>query len=295
MVSLTALNVFNAASFAPFTLPEYRNEIAPCRIESQFVALGALWADQPVGLAVGHVQADGSARLLSLYVQPEYRRRGIGASLLRGLEASMSNRGCARGEIRYQLSTSGTIALERTLARCAWPSTGDRLHCFMLDGQIASATWFRNAVLPADYAMAPWLTVTDDERRALAEAQVSERWIPAPLAPLQFEMQLDAETSLVLRRHGSIVGWALTREIDEQTLHYRNLYVRPSCNRVGQTFAALALLAEAVRRQAAARGVRSRGVFEVSPDNRGFLRFITRHLANDLLSTSVMQRIVKLL
>jgi hypothetical protein len=226
-------------------------------------------------------------------VQREFRRRGIGAALLRDLEQALTAAACKTVEARYDLGTETTAAFERTLQRCGWPAIGGQRHAFVLDGAVMSAPWFRNAVLPADYAIAPWHLVASDELTTLIESQAADPWIPAHLQPRCFDAPVDVITSLVLRRAGAIIGWTLTSAIDEQTVHYANVYVRSSCNRVGNTFASLALIAEAVRRQAAARGVRSRGLFEVSADNRAFLRFIARHLVPDLLSSRVTLRLVK--
>lgn len=295
MLTLTSPTVFDATHFARFTLPELRDALAACSAWPGFVAVGALWGNQPVGMALGQVRLNNCGALLSLSVDGPFRRRGIGTALVRDFEAALRDRECTRVEAQYVLGTTGTYRFERTLQRCGWPVSGGRRHSFALDGKILSAPWFRNATLPLDYHIAPWQTVTPDERRMLTEAHASNPWVPEHLQPHLFESPLDEATSLVLRRAGTIIGWTLTSAVDEGTVHYRNVYVRPSCNRVGKTFAALALIAEAVRRQAAARGVRSRGLFDVSADNRAFLRFIGRHLAADVLSARVVQRVVKTL
>lgn len=292
-VTITALSVFNAAHFECFAPPSYWSAFKSRGFSRPFIAFGALCDEQPIGVALGRVQLDGSGRLLALYVQRDFRRRGTGASLVRSLERALADCRCKSVEARYDLGTEATPAVERTLQQCGWPMPGGRRHSFALDGRIMSASWFRNAVLPADYRVAPWHTVTPTERAALIDSQLTDPWIPEPLHPWQCEAELDPATSLVLRRIGAVIGWTQTRVIDPQTVHYANVYVRPSCNRVGKTFASLALIAEAVRRQTAERGIRSRGLFEVSADNRAFLRFIERHFASDLLSSHVTQRLVK--
>ena len=293
MLTLTPLNPFTAPRFAHLTWSDAESGSGAEGPVAPWPALGAMLSDEPVGLAVGRVGADGVGRLVSLYVRPHDRRRGIGTQLLTGLEALFAARGCAVLDVRYALGVDGTPAFERTLQRCGWPVQGERLHIFTLDGQIMGAPWFQAAVLPASYVIAPWSTVTSDDRRALAASQARDRWIPDPLLPDRSEIDLHAATSLVLRCDGDVIGWPLTSPFNATTVRYRNLYVRASCNRVGSTFAALALLAEAVRRQVDVLGVRSVGRFEVSWQNRAFLRFLDRHCGTHLLSKTVMQRVVK--
>lgn len=90
-----------------------------------------------------------------------------------------------------------------------------------------------------------------------------------------------------------MIGWALLRPIDYRTLHYANVFVNPSRNRAGRTFATLALIAAAVRRQIQQRGVLSRGVFEIAPHNTSFLRFADRHLRPFLLLDRQLTRVVR--
>jgi hypothetical protein len=52
-------------------------------------------------------------------------------------------------------------------------------------------------------------------------------------------------------------------------------------------------LAEAIRRQAAAHGIRSRGVFEVEPRNAPFLRFIDRHFSRYLVDRGEIMLLTK--
>ena len=293
MLTITPVTAFNAAHFEGFTMSACWSALVSSSFATPFVAVGALWDDRPAGLAVGRIQLDGSARLLTLYAAHDFRGRGIGTALVGGLEAELRRCGCPSVEARYLLQTDGTARFERVLQRCGWPAIGGRRHSFALDGQVMSASWFRNAVLPPDHAIDLWSTVTDGERRALVESQASDPWIPAHLHPGAFEAGLDPATSLVLRRMGSVIGWTLTSEIDERTVYYANVWVHPSRNRVGKTLASLALIADAVHRQAEARGIRSRGLFDVADDHTTFLRFIERHLASDLLWSNVTQRLVK--
>jgi GNAT superfamily N-acetyltransferase len=292
---LIPINPFTAARFASLTFRGYRAAMESCGTGSGLCAVGASVDDTPVGLALGRALSATHARVLSLYVVPAFRNRGIGTSLLGQLEAQLSKQGCEGAELSYALGTYGTSRLERVLQKCGWPAAGDRLHAFCLDGQILSAPWFGTTVLPSPYGIAPWSTITEDERQRLLRSQETERWIPENLIPFRYEADLEPLNSLLLRHGDSVIGWALTQRFDESTLSYANLYVRPSLNRAGRTFASLALLAESVRRQTSALGVASRGTFEVVPENTPFLRFIDRHFGPYLLSRGLLQRLTRAL
>jgi ribosomal protein S18 acetylase RimI-like enzyme len=293
MLELSPLSPLTAPRYAALTFSAYRPSMEWLDGRTGLVGVGASDSGAPAGLALGREVAPRSARILSLYVLPDFRGRGIGTSLLAALESHLAGRGNDRMELVYAIDAPGSPAFEGVLHRCGWPGEGDRLQVFTVDGRIMSAPWFDDAVLPSPYAISDWVSLTDEEREALARSQEKERWIPDLLLPFDHEKHLEPLNSLVLRHRGRVAGWLLTHPLDTETIHYANLYVRPSVNRVGRTFASLALLAEAVRRQERAMGVASCGRFEVLPTNAPLLRFIERHLAPYLCSRSTVQRLVK--
>src|SRR5688572_22197445 len=199
MCSFTILNAFTAPPYAVFTLSAYRSLLTSA-MSSVNIAVGASVNGEPAGLALSHRSPGGDARVLSIYVRPEFRRKGIGTGLLQFLEKILAAEGCGRAEIAYKLGTSGTSAFERLIRSCQWPLSGPRLYLFALDGAIMSAPWFDRAVLPSPYEIADWATITASERSELRRSQEEDRWIPDNLFPFRFEENLEPLNSLLLRR-----------------------------------------------------------------------------------------------
>lgn len=287
------LNRFTAAPYAALTFRAYRATIESCGAGTGVVAVGASVQGVPVGLALGECPPDAPARILSLYVAASFRRRGVGRRLIRRLERGLAAEGARRAELRYVVGSPVAPALERLFHTCGWFETGDHLHIFTAGARILSAPGLAGARLPPSCAVAPWATVSDDERRTLEGSLRPDGWIPPNLAPSRWEKDLEPVNSLVLRRDGCVIGWVLTRRVDSSTIRYANLWVRPSMNRVEGTFLSLALVAEAVRRQKSALGRSSTGRFEVAPGNVRFLRFIDRHLGPYLSSRAVRRCLIK--
>jgi GNAT superfamily N-acetyltransferase len=67
----------------------------PRLADVQALAVGAWRADRPVGGAIGRTWGE-CAELQQLWVQPELRRRGIGARLLRDFQQAAAARGARR-------------------------------------------------------------------------------------------------------------------------------------------------------------------------------------------------------
>jgi GNAT superfamily N-acetyltransferase len=292
--TVSVITPFTAAPFAGLTLARYGRALTRLNPNEKLIAIGAEVSARPVGLAVGRLVAPDSATILTLFVVPGSRCAGIGSALLEALERACAERGHQHLGLSYALDTAGTAAFEACLTRCGWSPEGQRFHAFTVDGKLMESPWFDQAVVQPPYVIESWSTVTEDEREELRRSQAADGWIPEYLVPFRFESSLDMLNSLVLRHDGAVRGWLLTCRLDAHTIRYENIFVRPSLNHTGRTFAALALIAEAVRCQAQALGVESQGRFEVLEENVALLRFIDRHMRKYVLSSARMQRLTKL-
>lgn len=290
--TFSSLNLFTATHYSLLTHPRHRALLESFN-PSEVFAIGVSAGNEPIGLALSTARVTDLAAILSVYVARDFRNRGIGTELLGLLERSLADCGFTHGELSYACSEPSTPIVEHFLSKCGWPSEGERMFAFIESAEMLLSAWSQEAVLPDSYAIAPWLSISAEERRTLRESQENERWIPENLIPFHFEKGLDPRTSLILRREGNVVGWLLTHRLNSNTLEFANLFVRPSLNRAGNTFASLALLSEGVRRTVESMGKETRGQFCVAATNKAFLRFIERHMRPHLLSKVEMKRLVK--
>jgi GNAT superfamily N-acetyltransferase len=291
--TFSVITPFTAAPFAGLTFATYGRELTTFDPACTLVAIGAEASARAVGLVIGRLVPPDTASVLSLFVVPDFRRAGIGSALLQELERACAERGHEHLDLSYALDTKGSENLERCLSRCGWALDGRRVHIFTVDGKLMQAAWFDQQVVHPPYAIEPWSTVTEADREELSRSQTADRWIPDYLVPFRFEDSLEALNSLVLRHDGVVRGWLLTSRISAHVIRYENIFVRPSLNRTGRALGALALIAEAVRRQAHALGVESHGRFEVLEENVPLLRFIDRHMREYVLKSVRMQRLTK--
>ena len=114
MVTIAPVNVFNGALFVPFTLAPYE-AVTSCCQDSPMLSVGALWADQPVGLVVGGIQSNRIGRVLSLYVDTAH----AGAASAPRFSAPSSAR-CRRAVAHTAKCDMSSVrrALARSNERC---------------------------------------------------------------------------------------------------------------------------------------------------------------------------------
>ena len=277
-VSLVALAPPAARAFAGLTFPRYRDRLEEAA--AGCVAVGAVAAGQPVGLALADLPdappADGEAALLSIYVDPARRRRGIGRALLDAVEDRLRGRGAARVEAVYAVRGAQPPPIAALLDAAGWSAPERRMLLVTVDGGALAARTLRTRPLPAPLEIQPWSLVSDAEREALRRAHAAQPWYPEEVSPFREPAIQEPINSLALRREGRLAGWLVTHRIAPATIRYTSLFVHPSCRGRG---ASLALMGEAGRRQAEALGPASHATLGVWAGNRRMWRYVERELA----------------
>jgi GNAT superfamily N-acetyltransferase len=218
-------------AFAAMTYPTFR--AALLKADGSHVAVGA-WRDgQPVGLLLAKIEKveKGGASILSVFVDPEHRRAGIGAGLFALAEAELRGRGLSRISIIYPTGSAGGEAVTRILHAQGWAEPRPRMHLILVDittlAKVREAKWFRRPQLPEGCEMFPWAELTADERADMLRRQAESPWYPEELSPFVDTDPIDPRISLGLRYRGEIAGWCVAHRLADGTVRYTTLYMRP--------------------------------------------------------------------
>src|SRR4051812_14223939 len=105
------LNSFTASPFASLTMAAHRSLLSRCDA-SETIAVGAYGPDGPAGLALAAIRENGIAMILSVYVAPDNRRRGIGKELVQTLEQALLQHGLSQARFDYACSVSNAPIIE---------------------------------------------------------------------------------------------------------------------------------------------------------------------------------------
>ncbi len=261
---------------------------------------GALLADSResvAGALAGREASDGAGvppapgtpdsprrQLLSIMVLPLLRRCGIGGRLLAHGERLALASGTHSLRAEHSSRLAARVAFEALLARGKWRAPAE-LH-FRLAGRAswalrAEVDWapFLSRLAERGFTTTDWVGLGESERaqvRHLVENVMPEEH--RQFDPFGPHNQIAAvpELSVMLRRHGRIVGWiqasqgALTG-----SFHYSFGYVLPEMQRLGWMVAGVW---DVSRRQAELHGSRSLCVFETAHTNVNMRRFMESRL-----------------
>ena len=261
------------ASLAPYvelTFPSLApGSSALARIQGELLGLSAMASGVMVGFAIAECHADGGAKLLSLKVDPAWRRRGIGTVLLKWLMVFLAKEGIAQLTLRYRASPEISACFEPILARLGWsPPQTDFVLLNGRSDQLASVDWADRFPITAPYSLLGWSQLSEKQR-----AQAAALDTPPELRPLVDPQGLEPAISLALLHHNSPVGFLLAVRTGTGSVCYSSFFVAPGHRSRAR---ALALLAEGFRCQHAA-GVRTARA-AIGYQNGSMLRLLKRHL-----------------
>jgi ribosomal protein S18 acetylase RimI-like enzyme len=155
----------NLSPYAALTFPTLApGSNALSRIQGELLGLSAMASGVMVGFAIAERRADGGAQLLSLKVDPAWRRRGIGTGLLQRLMVFLAKEQIAPLSLRYKANAEISACFEAILARLGWSQP--RTDCALLEGRsdkLAAIDWADRFPITSPYSLLPWEALTDEQ------------------------------------------------------------------------------------------------------------------------------------
>ena len=263
------LNAENSLEYDALTFPSLKKRWQTYRQRGELLGISASLTEAIVGLAIAEMLPDGSAELLSLFVAPPHRSRGIGTRLVGYLLKELKHQGCREMRLSYRV-TATSPALERILARlgCQEPQV-DFLLGRAVAAEFIKAPWLQKIVLPPSCQIFPWIELTAAEAAGIQQLG----GYPNSAAPFSSDPRLSPTTSLGLRYGDLIVGWLVTHRVAADTLRYSHWWtVEPYRSRAWS----VPLLAAALERQIA-EGI-PYYTFAVSAEQAPMVRFFRRRM-----------------
>lgn len=258
-LDLAALHPAIAPHFATMTFPSYRhllaltptvrhpNENEPRKIQP--FAIGALRERRPVGLVIGELPIEGeqAPEVLSLFVDPETRRQGVGTALIGAAEEEVLRRGFGEIAAVYMTGKPSIEHVERILAARGWNEPETRMVSVRFTmKELTAAPWLNRFQLGPEYEIFSWCDLHPEEREELITSQEKLGWIARDLQPWDYENSgYDQSTSVGVRYRGKVVGWVINHRLSDDTIRYTCSFIHKTLGRLGRI---LPLYTESFRR-----------------------------------------------
>ena len=176
------------------------------------LACRALAGETMAGLVLAQrTGADpASAELLSVFVAPEFRGRGIATRLLGCLEEAAAAAGVTELSGAYMTGKPTIAALERVFAKREFTPPELRMIVLKFTPEEArECDWYKKARMPPGASIFPWAELRPDEREEIRRSQAERQWIHPELEPWRCDQQFDEVSSVGMRKDGAVVGWVI--------------------------------------------------------------------------------------
>ncbi len=271
---LPRLDAASSCQYEDLTHPSITRHWQATQQYGELLGIAAKLADQIVGLAIVEVDTQSAkAGILSLFVLPEHRDRGIGTCLVQQLETKLLTMGCTQVLLSYQATEITQAALEPILQRQGWKPPKVSLILVKAEAErIPEIPWFKKYQLPKDFVIFPWQELTEKEKQQLQQGQEEKPWYQQGLSPFLDEAIVEPINSLGLRYQGEVVGWIVTHRVAPDTIRYTSMFVDKRWQRLGR---GIVLMAESLQRQY--NSSIPYYAYAVSSRNPPMLEFVDRH------------------
>jgi len=272
------LDEVQAMEFDAFSFPRLSKLWYANPPKGQMTAVIASLQGRTVGLGMAEIKPDDDfAELISLFVLPDHRHRGLGARLMAGIEQALIRQDCAEVIMNYQSDWPSLAAIERLIKKREWSPPEDTwILCRQTTERIADRAWLKEYKVSEDYDLFPWNELTEKDRQYIQSRQEKEQWFPEIVSPFQEEARIEPINSIGLKFEGKVVGWMITHRTAPDTIQYTALFMDRDHRREGQ---ASGLQAESINRQVASDVPNM--IWTVHPSNTAMLKMISRSMSEN--------------
>ncbi len=277
-----------ASAFASMTYPAYRHLLQlqpapkllsePGSLPVQPVAVAALEVGRPVGLMLAALPlVEGELpELLSIYVVPEGRGRGVGTALVAAAEKAAAAAGFSSLAATWTEGASGSEWWVRQVATRGWQAPARRSLSVLFTAEEALRfPWLDRLPLREGCEIVPLSEVKDEEWEALRRSQEANPWIAPDLVPWRYTSQgFEEKTSVALRSAEGIMGWVINHRLAADWLRFTCSFIRKDWGRRARI---LPLFSASLHRMVAAGFVKASFVAPVRHPT--MVRFVEGHMA----------------
>ena len=214
-------------TYESFTFPSFLQKSKVRTLQEPFFVIEALHGEKRVGLSVLELSTqNGLLKILSLFVQEEYRRKGIASQILKIAEKVAQNKELLALNIIFQNNWDSFKIMPKLLKNLAWNEPEKRMILVKLSyKQVKDLPWIQKRSFPTNFSTRPWKSLLPEQYKYIENKQVQEQWYPPNLSPFQMPELVIDESSLALFYKEEIVGWFITHLVANKTIQVTSYFI----------------------------------------------------------------------
>jgi len=212
-----------------YTFPNIRKQIQSVDIKNPILVVSVRDGNDMIGMSIANYDMSQEfSEIVSFYIDPKYRNKGIGQELLSKTEQILAHKGYKEVRTYYWSSWDSFQATNHMLKKQDWSEPEQLMKLFRTTSDRVVKIPFReNVVLPENYKIIPWSWISPDEKKAIREEQEFIPFYPEYLSPFNNEEKINYYNSLALKYKDKLAGWHIAYWYSPETIEYSNLFIRP--------------------------------------------------------------------
>ena len=270
---VNGLSHLNINQFSSMTYPllSSNSEIWK-KVNHQNLSLCATNKDKIIGLAIAsRTFSDQYLRLISLKIDPSFRRKGIGTKIINKMSEISINELKKPLFVKYIAESNTESIFEAFLKKLNW----SRPYCEFIIGkahinELRGINWSERFPIKNPYRIKSLFEIDDIKEKEF----LTKYSLQNSLSNINY-LEIERNISLILLYKNTIVGWILAHKKTNDSIRYTNLFVE-SIHRKGAK--GMVLISESINRQNRLNYIYSTaGVYS---KNTQMLKIVNKRLIN---------------
>jgi GNAT superfamily N-acetyltransferase len=216
------------SEYDKYTFPNLRDKMKTMDIIDPLLAILVKSEDIIVGLAIAEFdRSKNYSEILSLYINKEHRRKGLGSKLVYYISRVLAKAGFDEARMYFRSNWESKGFIYKLVEKDKWTTPVTLMHIFKSNLEYKDKViWTQDLHLPEGIRIELWSEINKKYKEALKQLIENDKSIPQYLSPFINTDKIENLNSVGLTKEAEIIGWNIIYRINKDTLEYNNLFIR---------------------------------------------------------------------